>query len=99
MQLIGVLSKYHQYAEGGCLNLVPIGNNALAKKVVVSRSTASHFFKKWFGGHTKYRAFCRDSSKLLTVLKLLNKDFSPHELFGRRPAGEDDRDDKDFDNG
>ena len=44
-KLIAALTKHHQYAEGGCLNLEPIGNNELAKGAVVSRSTASEFFK------------------------------------------------------
>jgi hypothetical protein len=59
----------------------------------VSPSTASTFFNNEFEGHTKYKALCRDSSRLAAALKLLNNEFSPHDLYGRRPADEDDRDD------
>jgi hypothetical protein len=31
---------------------------------------------------------------LAAWLKLLNGEFSPHHLYGRRPADEDDRDEK-----
>jgi hypothetical protein len=93
-KLIAALTKHHKYAEGGCLNLEHIGNNDLAKAAGVSRSTASSFFFNEFEGHTKYRALCRDSGRLAAALKLLNNEFSPHDLYGRRPTGEDDRDDE-----
>jgi hypothetical protein len=91
-KLIAALTKHHQYADGGCLNLEPIGNNELAKAAGVSASTASTFFNDNFEGHTKYKVLCRDSSRLVAALKLLNNEFAPHDLYGRRPAGEDDRD-------
>src|SRR5262249_8094099 len=50
-KLIAALTKHHQYAEGGCLNLEPIGNNELAKAAGVSPSTASAFFNDKFQGH------------------------------------------------
>jgi hypothetical protein len=93
-KLIAALTNHHQYADGSCLNLEPIGNNELAKAAVVSPSTASTFFNDEFEGHTKYKALCRDSSQLAAALKLLNNEFSPHDLYGRRPTGEDDRDDE-----
>jgi hypothetical protein len=82
VKLIAALTKHHQYADGGCLNLEPIGNNELAKAAGVSVSTASRFFKDQFGGHTKYKALCRDASKLVVALKLLNDEFAPHHLLG-----------------
>jgi hypothetical protein len=91
-KLIPALTKHHQYADGGCLNLEPIGNNELAKAAGVSPSTASAFFNDKFKGHTKYKALCRDLGRLVAALKLLNDEFAPHHLYGRRPAGEDNRD-------
>jgi hypothetical protein len=93
-KLIAALTKHHQYADGGCLNLEPIGNNELAKAAGVWPSTASAFFNEKFQGHAKYKALCRDSGQLVIALKLLNNEFSPHDLYGRRPAVEDDRDDE-----
>lgn len=99
-KIIGALNKHHKYAEGSCLNLEPIGNNELARLAVVSESTASAFFKNEFnrgerGGFAKYRVICRDAGRLADSLKALNGEFSPHDLYGRRPAGEDERDDED----
>jgi len=34
----------------------------------------------------------RDPSKLADALKILNADFSPHDLYGRRPPDEGNRD-------
>src|SRR5262249_24563124 len=63
-KLIAALTQHHQYADGGCLNLEPIGNNELAKAAGVSPSTASVFFNDKFQGHTKYKALCRTDGKL-----------------------------------
>jgi hypothetical protein len=93
-KVIAALTKHHQYADGSCLNLEPIGNNEVAKVAGVSASTASTFFNEKFDGHTKYKALCRDTGKLIAALKLLNNEFAPHDLYGRRPAGEDDRDEE-----
>jgi len=93
LKIIAALTKHRQYAAGGCLNLEPIGNNALAKAAGVSPSTASAFFNNKFQGHTRYKALCRDAGRLAGALKLLNGEFSPHILYGRRPAedgGEDE---------
>jgi len=93
VKLIGALTKHHRYSDNSCLNLEPIGNNELARAAGVSPSTASAFFTKRFKGHKKYQSLCSDTALLLTALKLLNDGFSPHDLYGRRPANEDDRDD------
>lgn len=98
--LIAALTKHHEYANGGCLNLEPIGSNELARLAHVSNSTASVFFNKEFNGGDKgglamYRAICRNAGRLADSLKALNGEFAPHDLFGRRPAGEDDRDERD----
>ncbi|MSR59848.1 MAG: hypothetical protein EXS05_19790 [Planctomycetaceae bacterium] len=91
-KLIAALTKHHKYADGGCLNLTHIGNNELARMASVEESTASAFFKKNFKGHSNYIAICRDTSSLVAALKMLNQEFAPHDLYGRRPPGEDDRD-------
>jgi hypothetical protein len=93
-KLIAALTKHHDYADGGALNLDPIGNNALADLAVVDKATASAFFKKEFGGHEKYKVACRDANTLVTALKLLNGEFAPHLLFGSRPPGESDGEDE-----
>jgi hypothetical protein len=94
VKLNTALSKHHNYAEGGCLNLEPIGNNDLARAADVSASTASLFFRNRFHGHEKYRALCRHSGALVAALKLLNGEFSPHYLYGGCPATKDGRDDE-----
>jgi hypothetical protein len=71
------------------LNLEPAGNNELARIADVSESTASAFFNKQFGGHTKYRTMCSDATRLVAALKLLNLEFAPHHLFGAKPPGEE----------
>jgi hypothetical protein len=81
-KLIAALTKHHQYADGGCLNPEPIGNNELAKAAGVSPSTASVFFDKEFKGHTNYKALCRDTRNLVAALRLLNGEFAPHLLLG-----------------
>jgi hypothetical protein len=91
-KLVAALLKHHRYAEGGCLNPEPIGNNALARMAGVDRSTASDFFKNKFLGHEKYRALCLDTGKLVAALKILNGDFAPHILYGTKPPGEGQRD-------
>jgi hypothetical protein len=94
VKLIAALTKHHNYADGGCLNPEPVGNNVLAREADVDPATASVFFKKEFGGHDKYKVKCRDLATLILSLKLLNGEFSPHDLYGRRPPGENDRDDE-----
>lgn len=86
-KLVAALTRHHQYSDGGCLNAEPIGNNELAKLAEVSTSTASEFFKDKFHGHGKYKVLCRDSSKLVFALKILNGELAPHHLFGTPPVG------------
>ena len=97
IKLVSALTKHHQYADGGCLNLSPIGNNELARLADVSGSTASKFFNREFnggkkGGHAKYQAACGDATRLVVSLKALNQEFSPHHFLGSVPPGEDERD-------
>jgi len=91
-KLIAALTKHHHYAEGGSLNLEPIGNNALAEAAGVSTSTASDFFKKKFKGYSKYQVVCRDGGRLVDSLKALNEEFAPHDLYDLRPHNEEGRD-------
>jgi hypothetical protein len=88
-KLVAALTKHHQYAGGSCLNLLPIGNNELARLAEVSESTASDFFTTEFKGHSKYKALCQDTGGLAMALKLLNGEFASHFLYGRRPIDEE----------
>jgi hypothetical protein len=93
LKLIAALTKHHRYAEGGCLNMEPIGNNALARLADVAKRTASAFFSQKFHGHTKYRALCADKHLLVAALKALNGEFQPHEfLDARKPVDVEHRD-------
>jgi hypothetical protein len=85
-KLIAALTKHHKYADGGCLNFEPIGNNELAKLAKVWPSSASVFFKKEFKGHTDYKRFCLDDMRLTTALKMLNDEFSPWLLTENEPS-------------
>lgn len=87
-KLIAALTKHHKYADGSCLNTEPVNNNELARLSDVAGATASEFFKKEFGGHGKYRSICTNVTNLVTSLKLLNQEFSPHLLFGATPHNE-----------
>jgi hypothetical protein len=96
-KLIAALTLHHRYADGSCFNSEPIGNNELARRAEVSTSTAKGFFDEEFGGrerekgHAKYKIVCRDVGRLVDSLKALNGEFSPHDLYGRRPPGEEER--------
>jgi hypothetical protein len=97
-KIIAALTKHHKYADGSCLNTEPIGNNKLARQADVADSTATHFFNKEFGGpeaeegHANYKVVCRDPGRLADSLKVLNGEFSPDDLYGRRPPDEGERD-------
>lgn len=95
VKLIAALTKHHKYADGGCLNLEPIGNNELARLARVSDSTASAFFQKQFKGHANYRRICGDAQNLVAALKLLNQEYAPHDLYGSNPPDEGERADED----
>jgi len=92
-KIIAALTAHHQYTNGGCSNLAPIGVRELARmastrQAKVSAGSASAFFKKQFQGHDKYKARCNNPSELVLSLKLLNGEISPCSLFGRDPPGE-----------
>ncbi|NQU23108.1 MAG: hypothetical protein HQ567_17660 [Candidatus Nealsonbacteria bacterium] len=111
-KIISALTHHHQYKkDGSCLNDDPIGVKELARKAEVSPGSVTPFFDKEFaepgekGGHTKYKAVCRDITLLVASLKALNADFSPWQLYGgsppdpkptrgqgRKPKGSDQRD-------
>jgi hypothetical protein len=78
------LTRHHKYAESGCLNLEPVGNNELARLAEVSKRTASAFFDKEFGGHLKYRSLCQDAVLLAAALKALNGEFRPRDFYDTR---------------
>jgi hypothetical protein len=96
-KIVAALTEHHRYANGSCMNQEPIGVGELKRKSHVgSKSSVSRFFKQNFKGHGKYKAVCRDRTSLITALKMLNDEFSPHMLYGRTPPGErDNRDDAD----
>ena len=83
VKLIGALTHHHEYADGSYLNCEPIGVNAIAQLAGVSGASASRFFDKEFKGHKQYRQTCHDNTKLITALKMLNGEFSPHVLNSR----------------
>ena len=83
VKLIAALTLHHKYADGSCMNGEPIGVNKLAKAAKTSRSSASRFFAAQFKGHKQYRQTCHDNTKLITALKMLNGEFSPHVLNSR----------------
>jgi hypothetical protein len=92
-KIIAALCLHHRYEDGSCLNLVPIGNNELARKLGVGPATVSEFFKREFKGHRKYCSTCRETATLVAALKMLRGEYSPHLLYERTPPGEDCHDD------
>ena len=84
VKLIAALSRHHGYVGSSCTNKTAIGNNKLAEMARVSKSTASAFIAKQFGGRDKYQIACRQPGVLIASLKLLNQDFAPKELLGDR---------------
>jgi hypothetical protein len=93
-KIIAGLTEHHQYTDGSCLNTEPVGVGDLARKSGVSKSTVSEFFQVEFKGHALYRAVCQDVSKLVTSLRMLRQEFSPHILYGRTPPGEGNQDEE-----
>jgi hypothetical protein len=94
-KLIAALTKHHQYADGGCLNQEPIGNNALAELAKVGKASASGFLKEKFGGLEQYQKTCLNMSSLVATLKLLNNEFAPRHLLSGEPTYKPDLDDED----
>jgi hypothetical protein len=81
-KLIAAFSAHHQYGDGGCLNWEHIGNNELARRAKVSKSTASGFFVDHFKGYATYKVLCaRNSKKVLAVIKALNGDFCAEDTY------------------
>ena len=87
-KIVSALTEHHRYADGGCLNHEPIGNNELARNAKVAKRTTSAFFSKEFKGHANYKRVCDDARNLITALKMLNDEFSPHILIGSKLAPE-----------
>jgi hypothetical protein len=95
-KLVAALTTHHRYADGGCLNQKPIGNNELADLAEVAKSTVSKFFSDVFGGYVAYRARCADLHMLRFDLRLLNGELNPKDVpYGRTPPGEGGRRDDD----
>lgn len=87
--IIAALTAHHQYDNGHCRNMVPIGVRELEDTYQVKRDRATRFFKKHFGdkdsgsvwGHKNYKATCnRNREKIESWLKDLNRDYSPHPV-------------------
>lgn len=93
--LIAVITKHHRYADGGCLHTEPIGNNKLARLANVAKSTASKFFRCKFREYRNYRIICRDTSRLVNTLKMLNNEISPHIVLGNTASRIPSRTDED----
>ena len=92
-KIIAALTLHHKYRDESYLNREPIAVNKLAQQAKCSKSSVSRFFQQQFGGHDKYRGLCsRESLNLVTSLKLLNQEFTPRALFGRKPPGEGGKD-------
>ncbi|MCC7086402.1 MAG: hypothetical protein IT427_15485 [Pirellulales bacterium] len=84
VKLIAALTRHHRYADGGCLNLEPIGNNELARLAGVAKRTASAFFTHQFQGHAKYRMLCCNLPRLVAAMKALNGEFQPRDFYDAR---------------
>lgn len=96
VKLIASLTRHHEYNNGSCGTLDPIGNNALARQAGVGVATASEFFKNRFKGYGKYRVLCiRNPQGLVHALKLLNGEYAPHDLYGATPPQQGDPNDDD----
>lgn len=74
-KLQAALLFHHGYGSDTELVLEPIGNNELARKAEVARSSASAFIKDTFGGQTEYRRACKARTTLLARLKHLDGDY------------------------
>lgn len=79
--MISALTKHHEYENGSCKSFEPLGCSALAEELGLAKSTASEFFKRRFKDHAGYKILCI-SRNISTLLKILNLEVSPHNLFG-----------------
>jgi hypothetical protein len=80
-KLVAALTMHHRYADGGALNLDPIGNNELARLAGVDPSTASKFFTDQFEGLARYKRLCLKAAELAYALKLLNGEVAPKIMY------------------
>lgn len=87
-KILAALTMHHKYGTADSLNTEPIGVNALSRQAEVAGSSVSEFFTEEFKGHRNYRRMCNDQSLLLTALKMLNGEFSPHILDGGKAPEE-----------
>lgn len=86
-KIIGKLTEHHKYADGGCLNLEPIGSNELARDCHVSKAAVSEFFAVEFNHHAGYKLLCvKDAKTLAMRLSDLNGEQPTRELlYGSNP--------------
>lgn len=104
MKIISALTKWHEYADGGCLKTDPIVFSELARMASrdggpsVGKSTVSEFFQRKFGdgktgglGRRNYLMACKDAATLAGVLKVLNDEITPYMILERirRESNED----------
>jgi hypothetical protein len=98
-KIIAALTKHHQYADGSCLNIEPIGVNELSRRLTRGKSSGvavasvSRFFRDEFGGHSRYANwYCGDDPRLIAALKKLNDDYTVDLLFGPKltPSSNDE---------
>lgn len=86
-KIVGALTKWHKYEDGSCLNEEPIKVRELATMAGVGSGSVSRFFAKLFdrqkgGGYHKYKQLCRDKSRLIAWLQLLNREKPASGLLG-----------------
>jgi hypothetical protein len=79
-KIIAALTAHHQYDNGSCGKLAPIGGNELARVAKVSQGKVSGFFKEQFGSHSKYKVACHDTGTLAQSLRMLNGELKPSIL-------------------
>lgn len=92
--LISALLKHHRY-DTDELRLAPIGGNQLAVSIGVAPSSATGFWKKYFGGYAAYEVACKSKEALLTKLRRMNEDdISPKSRPLRDPMSRPERDDE-----
>ena len=83
VKMISALTKYHQYADGGCLNLEPIGVRELARQATVSPSPCVGLLQsEVWRAYQVPNVFCSDTQRLMASLKQLNNEYFPNSLFG-----------------
>ena len=89
-KLIAALTAHHGYKNDICNDFQPIGVGELSRKANVAKSTASEFFAEQFRGHSNYKVACRDTTKLMHSLRILNGELTPSILFNPLPGDPSD---------